>query len=161
MRHLTRTVVVFFGFVLVSSSASAQDYLPLKGLSAVSVEIAKLDEDAQACGVSDTVLNTVASKALADARIAVSASAPATLSVKVMTLRFKTMDMCVSNVRVQLAASGYGPLPYSPRSVPLTYLLASGSGMQSQPKDRHGEAVSDLVKTLADDIATRIRLANQ
>ena len=160
MQHFTRAVVVFFGFVLVSSGASAQDYLPLKGLTAVRVEIA-VDEDAQPCGVSDTVLNTVASKALADAKVAVSESAPATLSVKVMTLRFKTMDMCVSNVRVQLAASGYGPLPYGARSVPVTYLLVSVAGMQSQPKDRHGEAVAGLVKTFADDIATRIRLANQ
>ena len=160
MQHFTRAIVAFVGFVLVSSGAFAQDYLPFKGLTAVSVEVA-IDEDAQACGVSDTVLNTVASKALADAKIAVSASAPATLSVKVMTLRFKTMDMCVSNVRVQLAASGYGPLPYSPRSVPLTYLLASGSGMQSESKARHGEVVTALAKTLADDIATRIRLANQ
>lgn len=161
MQHLTRAVVAASMFLLVSSIAFAQDYLPLRGLTAVSVEIAKLDEDAQACSVSETTLNTVTSKALADAKIAVSESAPATVSVKVMTLRFKTMDMCVSNVRVQLAASGYGPLPYGSRSVPLTYLLASGSGMQSQTKARNGEVVTDLVKTLVDDIATRIRLANQ
>jgi len=160
VQHLRPAVVLLFGLVLVPSGASAQDYLPLKGLAAVRVEIA-VDEDAQACGISETALNSVASKAVADAKVAVSESAPATLSVKVMTLRFKTMDMCVSNVRVQLAASGYGPLPYGARSVPLTYLLVSVSGMQGQPKDRHGEAVAGLVKTFADDIATRIRLANQ
>jgi hypothetical protein len=160
VQHLTRAVVALSGFLLVSPGAFAQDYLPLKGLAAVRVEIA-IDEDAQACGVSETALNTVASKAAADAKVAVSESAPATLSVKVMTLRFKTMDMCVSSVRAQLAASGYGPLPYGSRSVPVTYLLVSVSGMQSQPKDRHGEAVAGLVKTFADDIATRIRLANQ
>jgi hypothetical protein len=31
VQHFTRAVVVFFGFVLVSSGASAQDYLPPKG----------------------------------------------------------------------------------------------------------------------------------
>ena len=160
MQHLTCAVFAVFGFLLVSSGAFAQDYLPLRGLTAVSVEIA-LDEDALACGVSETALNTMTSKALADAKVAVSESAPATVSVKVMTLRFKTMDMCVSNVRVQLAASGHGPLPYGSRSVPLTYLLASGSGMQSESKARHGEVVTALAKTLVDDIATRIRLANQ
>jgi hypothetical protein len=160
VQHLTRAVVVVFGCLFGSAGAFAQDYLPLKGLTAVSVEIA-LDEDAQACGASETNLNTVTSKALADGKIAVSESAPATVTVKVMTLRFKTMDMCVSNVRVQLAAPGYGPLPYGSRSVPLTYLLASGSGMQSESKARHGEVVAALVRTLVDDIATRIRLANQ
>jgi hypothetical protein len=159
VQYLTRAVVA--AFVLVSSSAFAQDYLPLKGLTAVTVEVGTLDEDAQACGVTESLLNLAASKVLAGARIAATDSAPATVSIKVTTLRFKTMDQCVSNVRVQLVASGYGVPPYGSRSVPLTYLLASGSGMQSQPKAKHGEAVTDLARTLVDDIATRVRLANQ
>jgi hypothetical protein len=161
VQHLTRAVVAAFVFLLACSSAFAQDYLPLRGLTAVSVDIGKLDEDAQACGVNESLLNTAASRVFVDARIEVTDSAPAAASIKVTTLRFKTMDMCVSNVRVQLVASGYGVPPYGSRSVPLTYLLASGSGMQSQSKARHGEVVTDLVKTLVDDIATRIRLANQ
>ena len=154
---------VFLAVLIATDGAAGQTQGMLRGLSEASVNVSHdWTEADERCGIRETDIKPIVSKALTDNALkVVDDSAFAELLVTFTTL--ETEGTCVSQVRVALRGWATATLLYDPRKEPKAtqVLLREESAMLLSPASQHGQRFRDRVRALAERLATAVRLDNQ
>ncbi len=150
-------------FVLVAAPAIAQKPdAELKGITKVGLEVEDLSSQAAACGLNLDTIQTAVSKILVDNGLKVvrNTDNDTYVYVQVNTISIPG-GLCVSRYDAFLYTHTSATLSYQASPVLVQVSLFHQGGMAGGGSTGHGDNVVRSVKQYVEQIATRIRTANQ
>ena len=142
----------------------------LRGVSKIRLSIDSLGEDSASCGLTRDLIRDAVRHATGAVRFQMITDPDkekgprpdALLYVKVNTLFFKTLDLCVSNVSVQAYATQALTLTSSHRAISAEVgLWDEGSGMGSSSRAEHADYVSQMIDKNANKFINDWNLDNR
>ncbi len=134
----------------------------LKGIALVGVVVEDLSPQATGCGLKKETLENTAEKVLSNAGLKVvrNADNATYLYVHVMTTAIPS-GLCVSRYDAYLYTHATATLSYQAAPVPVQVSLVHEEGMAGGAAAGHGDAVVRNLSQYIEQIAARIRRANQ
>lgn len=141
---------------------SQQPGAELKGLRTLGVVVEDLGSLAVKCGLNQTSLETMASKALTDAGLTVKRNSDEDTYVYV-NINTSTMSSgyCISRFDAYLYTNTTASLTYQPTPVLVQVSLLHDGGIAGGAPAAHAEAVTSALKGYIDGFAAKIRNANR
>ncbi len=134
----------------------------LKGITVAGIEVEDVSAQAAACGLSRDAIQSVVAKAFTDGglKVARNTDTDVYLYVNVNTVS-PSPGLCVSRYDASLNTNTTAKLPYQEQPLLLQVVLIHEGGMASGGANGHGDGVLKTLRQYVDQIALRIRRANQ
>jgi 16S rRNA A1518/A1519 N6-dimethyltransferase RsmA/KsgA/DIM1 with predicted DNA glycosylase/AP lyase activity len=133
----------------------------LTGIDKVALLTESLEPDDEKCGLYKDALQTAVAQALLDFRLRVVASDDVPdVYVNVNTVFFPPPKLCVSSVVVRLQRLAARTMP-NDKIATVTEVLWENGGLLSSDRKEHSSRINTLVRELARQLVTAIRLSNQ
>jgi len=121
----------------------------LRGINQIDLLIEVLSENAKACQITDALIHDAFMNPANGARFAMKEGQDPFpfMYFNITTLFDRLNELCVSNISMHLQVHQDVKLEATGRSVFTTVQLWSGGAMRISTRDRHGQAVRDVIET--------------
>jgi hypothetical protein len=144
-----------------------REQAPLKGISAVTITVQELSDDAARCGITADAIRSAASRPFADAGLRVLDSLDRGPRVSVQVSVLAPPGLCIANINADLQEEIAGALAHKQTpggmkviDAPLTVqLLRDGTFAAGLAAD-FAQRIQASVRSLADTFAAKIKQAN-
>jgi hypothetical protein len=139
---LMRQWIVAVLFSIVSASAWAQEDQVLRGFASARLVIEDLDEEAMACGVTRSALDTSARFVLSQSRIKFDSAARPFIYIKVTVMRLSSSDSCAYSYEMSFRA----PARVSANNIVAYVEIWSGGGMGISPRSNMPKSLTEGIE---------------
>jgi hypothetical protein len=139
-------VIAATAAMLIADQSQAQttDNL-LRGLSKIKLVIERLEADDRVCGLTEEALRAAAMFPLSSAKVEVTPAAPAYLYVNLLTLYLAPVDLCVSNIQMQVLSYQSVTLDFSGEEKLAVVELWNGGSIYSSARANHLRRISEVI----------------